>query len=94
MPLARNLQKTSLVLELMVRASSSSSSNGGGGEGEEAAPVATGLSQLLAREEGELLSLPVEVLHALARTWGDWWRHEAKWLAPRSLFLAPLMLML
>ncbi len=66
MPLARNLQKTGLALELMVRASASSGGSSEGGE-EAAAATATGLSQLLARKEAELLSLPVEVLHALAR---------------------------
>jgi hypothetical protein len=74
MPLARNLAKTAIVLELMVRgaaASSTSSGSSSGGEDGEGGAAAvgggtTGLAQLLGREE--LLALPVEVLHALART--------------------------
>lgn len=76
MPLARNLAKTAIVLELMVRGAAASTttstgaSGGKDGEGGAAAVVGatTGLAQLLGREEGELLALPVEVLHALART--------------------------
>lgn len=61
MPLARNLRTTCLVLEVMVRASSATATASSGEE-------ATGLLQLLAKEEGELAALAVEVLHALART--------------------------
>lgn len=80
MPLARNLAKTALVLELMVRGASASTGSGSGnGEGGEDAGAgagavggAAGLAQLLGREEGELLALPVEVLHALSRTCWRW----------------------
>ena len=61
MPLARNLRTTRLVLEVMVRASAATATASSGEE-------ATGLSQLLAKEEGGLAALAVEVLHALART--------------------------